>query len=102
MSAPRVFDRPLLHRRRRRAEKLGPATFLIDRVAAGLAERLSTVLRRFSVAVDLGSPTGAVRRELAGLVDMLVAVDATVGDVRDHTGPKLIADAEALPFADGS
>jgi SAM-dependent methyltransferase len=102
MSAPRVFDRPLLHRRRRRAEKLGPATFLIDRVAADLAERLSTVLRRFSVAVDLGSPTGAVRRELAGLVDMLVAVDATVGDVRDHTGPKLIADAEALPFADGS
>jgi SAM-dependent methyltransferase len=102
MSAPRVFDQPLLHRRRRRAEKLGPATFLIDRVAADLAERLSTVLRRFSVAVDLGSPTGAVRRELAGLVDMLVAVDATVGDVRDHSGPKLIADAEALPFADGS
>jgi SAM-dependent methyltransferase len=102
MSAPRVFDRPLLRRRRRRAEKLGAATFLIDRVAADLAERLSAVLRRFTLAVDLGSPAGAVRRALAGLVDTLVAVDAAAEDVRDHPGPKLVADEEALPFADGS
>jgi len=102
MSAPRVFDRPLLRRRRRRAEKLGAATFLIDRVAADLAERLSAVLRRFALAVDLGSPTGAVRRGLAGLVDTLIAVDAAAENVRDHLGPKLVADEEALPFADAS
>ena len=102
MSAPRVFDRPLLRHRRRRAHKLGAATFLIDRVAADLAERLSAVLRRFAVAVDLGSPTGAVRRELAGLVDTLIVTDAAAEDVRDYPGPKLVADEEALPFADGS
>src|SRR5215471_7911919 len=102
MSAPRVFDRLLLRRRRRRAEKLGAATFLIDRVAADLAERLSAVLRRFTVAADLGSPAGAVRRELTALVDTLVAVDAAAEDVRDHVGPKAVADEEALPFADAS
>ena len=102
MSAPRVFDRLLLRRRRRRAGMLGAATFLIDRVAADLAERLSTVLRRFALAADLGSPAGAVRRELTAQVDTLIAVDAATEDVRDHIGPKVVADEEALPFADAS
>jgi SAM-dependent methyltransferase len=102
MSAPHVFDRPLLRHRRRRAQALGAATFLVDRAAADLAERLSAVLRRFPVAADLGSPTGAVRRELGTRVDTLVAVGAAVEDVRGHQGPKLVADEEALPFADAS
>jgi len=102
MSAPRVFDRPLLRHRRRRALALGAATFLIDRVAADLAERLSAVLRRFTVAVDLGSPTGAVRRELVGLADTLIVTGAAAEDVRDYPGPKLVTDEEALPFAEGS
>lgn len=102
MTAPRVFDRPLLRRRRRRAQALGAATFLIDRAAADLAERLSAVLRRFAVAADLGSPTDAVRRELGGLVDTLIAVDAAPEHVRAHGGPRVVADEEALPFADAS
>ena len=102
MSAPLVFDRPLLRRRRCRARALGAATFLIDRVAAELAERLSAVLRRFAVAVDLGSPTGAVRRALPDLVDTLVAVGTAAEEVRDHAGPTVVADEEALPFADAS
>jgi SAM-dependent methyltransferase len=102
MTAPRVFDRPLLRRRRRRALALGAATFLIDRTAGDLAERLSAVLRRFSLAADLGSPTDAVRRALAGRVDTLIAVDAAPEHVRTHGGPRLVADEEALPFADAS
>ncbi len=102
MSAPRVFDRPLVRRRRRRAEALGAATFLIDRAAADLADRLAAVLRRFAVAVDLGSPSDAVRRALGGLVDTLVAVDASAENVRAHAGPRVVADEEALPFADAS
>lgn len=102
MTAPRVFDRPLLRRRRRRAQALGAATFLIDRAAAELAERLSAVLRRFAVAADLGSPTDAVRRALGGLVDTLVAVGAAPEHVGAHGGPRVVADEEALPFADAS
>jgi SAM-dependent methyltransferase len=102
MSAPRVFDRSLLRRRRRRARALGPATFLIDRVAADLDDRLSSVLRRFELAADLGSPSPAVRRLLAPRVGSLIAVAAAAEDVRDHAGPKLVADEEALPFADAT
>jgi SAM-dependent methyltransferase len=102
MSAPRVFDRFLLSRRRRRARALGPATFLIDRVAADLDDRLSSVLRRFELAADLGSPSPAVRRLLAPRVGSLIAVAAAAEDVRDHAGPKLVADEEALPFADAT
>ncbi len=102
MTAPRVFDRALLRRRRRRAQALGAATFLIDRAAADLAERLSAVLRRFALAADLGSPTGAVRRELGAMVDTLIAVVAACEDAPAQDGPRVVADEEALPFADAS
>jgi SAM-dependent methyltransferase len=102
MSAPRVFDRLLLRRRRRRAQKLGPATFLIERVADDLVERLASVLRHFPVAADLATPTRALRRLLAPRVDALIAVDADPLALRDDAGPKLAADEEALPFAEGS
>jgi SAM-dependent methyltransferase len=102
MSAPRVFDRFLLRRRRRRARALGPVTFLIDRVAADLDDRLSAVSRRFELAADLGSPSPAVRCLLAPRVGRLIAVAAAAEDVGDHDGPKLVADEEALPFADAT
>jgi SAM-dependent methyltransferase len=73
---PIIFDRALLRARRARAAALGPATFLIDRVADELGERLSAVLRRFEHAVDLGTPTDAVRRALADKVGDVVAVAA--------------------------
>ncbi len=47
--SPMIFDRALLRRRQRRATALGPATFLLDRVAGDLLERLAAVLRRFDV-----------------------------------------------------
>ena len=62
--SPIVFDRNLLRARQWRAAALGPATFLIDRVAEDFSDRLATVLRRFELAVDLGTPTDAVRRAL--------------------------------------
>jgi SAM-dependent methyltransferase len=102
MTAPRVFDRPLLRRRRRRAQALGAATFLIDRAAADLAERLSAVLRRFAIAADIGSPTDAVRRALGGLTDTLIAVDPAPEQVGAPGAPPVVADEEALPFADAS
>jgi SAM-dependent methyltransferase len=101
MSAPRIFDRSLLRQRRRRAQALGPATFLIDRVADDFADRLAAVLRRFARAADLGSPTGAVRRAIAGRADMLIAIDANAQGF-DAAGPRVVADEEALPVADGS
>jgi SAM-dependent methyltransferase len=103
MSAPLVFDRPLLRTRRRRAAALGPATFLIDRIADDLAERLSAVLRRFELAVDLGTPTDAVARALAGSSAIGTIVRAnTLGPDREAPGIGVVADEEALPFRDAS
>jgi SAM-dependent methyltransferase len=99
MTSPIVFDRELLRARRRRARALGPATFLLDRVASDLAERLDAVLREFTVAVDLGTPTDAVRCALASRksIGTLIAVDALPAE-----DLAVVADEEALPFRDGS
>jgi SAM-dependent methyltransferase len=94
---PNVFDRALLRRRRERARALGPETFLIDRVAADLAERLGAVLRQFDVAADLGTPGDAVREALAdnaAIGRLFAASPLPDGDV--------VADEEALPFREGS
>ncbi|HWL31506.1 MAG TPA: methyltransferase domain-containing protein [Xanthobacteraceae bacterium] len=101
MSNPVVFDRPLLRERRARAAKIGPATFLLDRAADDLASRLSAVLRDFELAVDLGTPTDAVRRAMADRVGAVVAV---ARDLPDDRAQRLavVADEEALPFRDGS
>jgi SAM-dependent methyltransferase len=85
--APQIFDRKLIAARQARARKLGPATFLLDRVTDELAERLEAVNRKFQRAADVGTPADAVRRALAG----------KVGSIAES-----VADAEALPFAAGS
>jgi SAM-dependent methyltransferase len=46
----------LLSKRQGRAERLGPATFLLDRVAEDLGERLHAVTRDFSDAADVWTP----------------------------------------------
>jgi SAM-dependent methyltransferase len=100
---PIVFDRSLVRARRRRAAALGPATFLGERVAADLRERLGAVLRQFPLAVDLGAPTDAVRRALADSpnVGTIIAVDA-VTDFLPRGAVTVAADEEALPFRDAS
>jgi SAM-dependent methyltransferase len=102
--SPIIFDRNLLRARRRRAAALEPATFLIDRVAEDFSDRLATVLRRFELAVDLGTPTDAVRRALiaSGKVDRVIAANGIAGGATADTVAAIVADEEALPFRDGS
>jgi SAM-dependent methyltransferase len=100
-SGPKIFDRAML--RVRQARVRAPATFLIDRVAMDLGERLSAVLRQFDTAVDLGSPTDAVRRVLAasGKVKSIIAADFAARGL-DDSFRRLAADEEVLPFANGA
>jgi SAM-dependent methyltransferase len=74
-AAPLLFDRALLRVRQHRALRLGAATFLLDRVAADIAERLQAVLRDFNSAADIGTPGDQVRGALAGRVGRLARVD---------------------------
>jgi ubiquinone/menaquinone biosynthesis C-methylase UbiE len=113
MPNPVIFDRSLLRARLRRAVALGPADFLLARVAEDLAERFASVLRQFDIAVDLGTPGDHLRRALAasGKVGMVIAVDplaggfslprarGSIGEVNTNI---VTADEEALPFRDAS
>jgi len=98
-SAAMIFDRSLQRRRRRRAASLDAATFLLDRVAGELADRLGTVLRRFDVVLDLGTPGEGVRTALLRLDAVGMVVSA---DVLPRGRPFVVADEEALPFGDGA
>jgi len=95
MSTPLVFDRPLVRRRLLRALKQGYADFLLVRAVEDLEERLATVLRDFSLALDVGTPTPAAAKALrrsgrAGTVVRLSSVPEP-GSV--------LGDEERLPFS---
>src|SRR5215470_17838670 len=83
MAPPLIFDRLLLRARRQRGLRLGPETFLIDQVADEFANRLRLVLRRFGLALDLGTPTAAVRTALSrdGAIDTMIALDPVIGSL---------------------
>ncbi|WP_338318941.1 methyltransferase domain-containing protein, partial [Bradyrhizobium ottawaense] len=83
---PALFDRALLQSRQRRAQTQGEVTFLLDRVAEDMSDRLAAVMREFHAAVDLWTPgegLAALRTRLPSL--QRIALDA--------------AGSETLPFA---
>jgi SAM-dependent methyltransferase len=88
-SGPTIFDRALLRARRRRALAQGAETFLLDRVAQELVERLGAVLRTFNAAADIGTPTEVLRRALIG--------SGRAGSIAD-----VAFDNEMLAVAEGS
>ncbi|MEP9367867.1 methyltransferase domain-containing protein [Xanthobacter sp. VNH20] len=103
MSSPLVFDRPLLRRRLARAATLGAADFLLDRVAEDIGDRLLAVKRAFPRALDLGSATDAVAETLArhpGIDTVFRA--APLAAAMGPAFPAVVADEEALPFAEAS
>ncbi len=89
-AAPILFDRALLRARQKRAERQGAATFLLDRVAEDMAERLHAVLREFSIAADIGTSGDQVRDALTRRVGQLARID-----LPDR-------ESEPLPLAPGS
>jgi SAM-dependent methyltransferase len=98
---PHIFDRQLLRKRQARARTQGAVTFLLDRVAEDLVDRLAPVLRSFRLAADIGTPSDAVRKALAasGKIETIVTLSAAR---RGDGCLQIAADEEALPFADGS
>jgi SAM-dependent methyltransferase len=95
MNTPLVFDRALVRRRLSRALRLGYADFLLVRAIEDLEERLSTVLRPFTLALDVGTPTSAAAEALrrSGRAETVVRLSpvAEPGSV--------LGDEERLPFS---
>jgi SAM-dependent methyltransferase len=83
--APTLFDRALLRVRQARARRQSEVTFLIDRVAEDMADRISAVKRDFSEVADIWTPGDVLRPPL---VDRFKSI----------TRVKLNSDSEVLPL----
>jgi SAM-dependent methyltransferase len=85
-----LFDRALLRARQRRALRLGPAAFLLERVAEDMEERLQAVLRDFVDVVDIWTPGDALPKQARDRFKFVARL--TPDDTED----------EALPLRPGS
>ncbi|MGJ4926492.1 methyltransferase domain-containing protein [Bradyrhizobium sp. HKCCYLS2038] len=74
-SAPVLFDRSLLGLRQRRAAR-SPETFLLERAAEDLGDRLAAVNRSFDGAADIWTPGAGLKPYLVGQVAQLVHLAA--------------------------
>lgn len=97
---PRIFDRALGRARLARAMRSGAATFLLERVAADMGERLDAILRPFPRVLDLSTPGPQLAFMLAArdgerAITRLAPIAQTLGE-GSWTG--LVGDEEALPF----
>jgi SAM-dependent methyltransferase len=86
-TAPILFDRALLRARLDRARKQGSATFLLDRVAEDMEERLAAVKRDFADVADIWTPEDGLRKPLADRFKSFTHVD--------------LEDSEVLPLQPG-
>ena len=93
-AAPLLFDRTLLRARLARAQRLGPATFLLDRIAEDMAERLNAVLRDFKSAAEIGGPGAPIDRALAGRFGKVAPVD-----LPEQEAERLPLEAQSLDLA---
>jgi len=86
--APVLFDRGLLLARQSRALRLGPATFLLDRVAEDVEERLHAVLREFADVADIWTPGELLRKPSRDRFKSIEHID--------------LSEPESLPLQPGS
>ncbi|ODN69099.1 methyltransferase domain-containing protein [Methylobrevis pamukkalensis] len=104
--APRLFDRRTVAARRRRAIARGRPedAFLVDIVAADVAERLATVSREFPTALAIGGPTDALARAVAdsGRSHRVLRADLFAAGPDGAHPADLVVDDEVLPLAPAS
>ena len=100
----RIFDRALHARRRSRAAaRFGDHSFLKQIAAEDIAARLGAINRQFDRVLDLGAHDGLLARTLRQ--DPFLAPrlgEIVTADLAAAFRPDVIADEEALPFAEGS
>lgn len=86
-----------------RSSPNGAPDFLLAWVLDDLADRLAVIKRKFSRILDVGAHTGLggeMLRRLPG-TELVVQTDHAEAMLRHCSGVRVLADEEALPFADG-
>jgi SAM-dependent methyltransferase len=96
---PNIFDRSTYRAHHKRAARAGGDTLLADLAVSALAERVAVVNRHFLHALSLES-NGTHYNELTNLAENWTYV--SVAQPRRKSGAWVVADEEALPFAEQS
>src|SRR3984885_13777475 len=91
---PTLFDRALLRNRQRRAQRLGPATFLLERVTEDMAERLNAVLGEDKNVAEIGTSSERLAATLVGHFDRYARIELPVGE-----SEPLALEAQSLDLA---
>jgi len=106
LTAPTLFDRPLLNVRRARAASWATLPdFLLSRAADDMADRLAGIDRRFSHILNLGAHHGVLGKRLSqthSAANLVVDMEACRPLLARCEGVKVLADEEFLPFRDGA
>ncbi|HEX9405043.1 MAG TPA: methyltransferase domain-containing protein [Steroidobacteraceae bacterium] len=96
--APVLFDRALLRARQGRALRGEPATFLLDRVAQDMEERLHAVLRDFADVADVWTPAETLRNALSDRFKSVAHVDPSEQETLRFEPESLDLVVSALAF----
>ena len=97
-TAPVLFDRALLRRRLDRARRVGPAAFLLDRVAEDMGDRLQAVTRDFLDAADIWTPGPALDEVLGSRCKSIRHVDLGHSETLPFEAQSLDLAVSALAF----
>jgi SAM-dependent methyltransferase len=97
-AAPVLFDRALLRARQDRARRGGPVTFLFDRVAEDMEERLAAVTRDFSDAAEIWTPGELLRKPVADRFKSIARIEPDETEVLRLAPESLDLAVSALAF----
>lgn len=98
---PEIFDRRVRRiRRHRAAARFADHAFLRDRMVEDILDRLDSVTRTFTKALDLGTADGSLAAGLRARGIETIAADAGFRFAQAAGG--IQCDEDRLPFADGS
>src|SRR6187401_1358449 len=97
-AAPILFDRALLRARMERAQRRGPATFLLDRVREDFEERLQAVTRNFTDVADIWTPGELLRKPVADRFQSITRIDPDQSETLHLPPESLDLAVSALAF----
>ena len=97
-AAPILFDRALLRARQNRARRSDPVTFLFDRVAEDMDERLAAVTREFSDAAEIWTPGELLRKSTADRFKTITRVELDETEMLRLASESLDLAVSALAF----
>lgn len=107
--APSVFDRKSVKKHKNRAaNNFSSFSFLKQRFAEDLADRLEVIPRPFPYLLDLGCHSGEVFNEISKRADIskrvghVIGSDLSIKFVKQSGHTSLVADEEVLPFKPNS